>query len=897
MADASGRARGRARGRAKPSTQGAQEPPRPAQGPGPSRQGPPSSAVGPPPGMASKPAPAASGRATHRGAGRQLEETTAGLAHKMAQMAVGSGGGNGGSGGSSGGNGVPVGRGNMRGKRQIAVTVTTRSETLKSKKGTSGQPILIQANYFSLVEKTDWCLYQYRVDFDPSIDLTWERKKLLRDQKNNIKCEYIFDGTVLYCSCLLDPDPMEVFSARESDGSQIRLTIRRVGELTLGDHHYLQFFNILTRKCLTLLKLQMINRDYYDPQAKIAVAEFFLELWPGYKTTIRQHENQVLMMAEIAHKVMRTDNCYHLLCDITRRHTGDYKTEYNKAVIGSVVLTDYNNKTYTVTDVNWNDTPSSTFDKSGTKTSYVDYYKERYNVKITQLNQPLLVSKSKPRERRALETGAVAQAGAGDPNIIFLIPELCRMTGLTDEMRSNFNLMRALSNHTRIGPKDRIDRLLVMNKRLNGEQRVQKEFADWNLKLSKELVKVPARIIDAEKIVLGNEITVHSGDECDWTRHLRSNPMFTMPKEGLSRWVIIFPGKVGRDAESFVNTLISAGKGMKFFISQPEYMELRDDRTQSYLESLDQAISYQNPQLIFVVLLNQKADRYSAIKKKSLVDRAVPTQVLLAKNLNKKGVMSIATKVAIQINCKIGGAPWSVVVPLNGLMVVGFDVCHDARSKGKSYGAMVASLNKPMSRYFSAVSHHTTGEELSNDLALNVVKALHCYRKHNNTLPSHIVIYRDGVGDGQIPYVFSHEVQQVSRAVQEIYGGPVKLGVVLVTKKINTRLFHNGQNPRPGTVVDDVITLPERYDFFIVSQFVNQGTVSPTSYNVINDSLGLDPDKLQRLTFKMTHLYYNWSGTVRVPAPVQYAHKLAFLVSQSLHRPPNSSLEELLYFL
>lgn len=56
-----------------------------------------------------------------------------------------------------------------------------------------------------------------------------------------------------------------------------------------------------------------------------------------------------------------------------------------------------------------------------------------------------------------------------------------------------------------------------------------------------------------------------------------------------------------------------------------------------------------------------------------------------------------------------------------GLMVIGFDVCHDSKQKGKSFGAMVASLNKPMSRYFSAVSHHGTGEELSNDLALNIV--------------------------------------------------------------------------------------------------------------------------------------------------------------------------------
>lgn len=88
-----------------------------------------------------------------------------------------------------------------------------------------------------------------------------------------------------------------------------------------------------------------------------------------------------------------------------------------------------------------------------------------------------------------------------------------------------------------------------------------------------------------------------------------------------------------------------------------------------------------------------------------------------------------------------------------------------------------------------------------------------------------------------------------------------------------------------------------RYDFFLVSQSVNQGTVSPTNYNVIHDNMGLPPDRLQQLTYKMTHLYYNWSGTTRVPAVCQYAHKLAFLVGQFIHQSPSNVLERQLYFL
>ena len=89
-----------------------------------------------------------------------------------------------------------------------------------------------------------------------------------------------------------------------------------------------------------------------------------------------------------------------------------------------------------------------------------------------------------------------------------------------------------------------------------------------------------------------------------------------------------------------------------------------------------------------------------------------------------------------------------------------------------------------------------------------------------------------------------------------------------------------------------------RYDFFLVSQSVRQGTVNPTSYNVIMDNSGLTPDHLQKLTYKLCHLYYNWPGTVRVPAPCQYAHKLAFLVvGESLHKEPSEKLEDPLYYL
>lgn len=83
----------------------------------------------------------------------------------------------------------------------------------------------------------------------------------------------------------------------------------------------------------------------------------------------------------------------------------------------------------------------------------------------------------------------------------------------------------------------------------------------------------------------------------------------------------------------------------------------------------------------------------------------------------------------------------------------------------------------------------------------------------------------------------------------------------------------------------------------MVSQSVNQGTVSPTNYNVVHDESDWTAEKMQKLSFKLCHLYYNWCGTVAVPAPCQYAHKLAYLTGIALNEEAPMQLANNLWYL
>ncbi len=57
-------------------------------------------------------------------------------------------------------------------KREIRIesVLYTRPEMLTEKKGTTGTPVKILCNYFEVINKPDWVLYQYHVDFAPVID-------------------------------------------------------------------------------------------------------------------------------------------------------------------------------------------------------------------------------------------------------------------------------------------------------------------------------------------------------------------------------------------------------------------------------------------------------------------------------------------------------------------------------------------------------------------------------------------------------------------------------------------------------------------------------------------------------------------------------------------------------
>jgi aubergine-like protein len=346
---------------------------------------------------------------------------------------------------------------------------------------------------------------------------------------------------------------------------------------------------------------------------------------------------------------------------------------------------------------------------------------------------------------------------------------------------------------------------------------------------------------------------------------------------------------------------------LNFIIQRPtNIFELQAPRPDAYTKAIDDLIQKNSDlQMLFVILPTNKIDNYAAVKKRLSVNIGIPSQCFLSKNVTNKGLMSVATKVVIQMNAKLGGEPWSCPVPVKKMMVVGFDVHHGVKGSGsQAVGAMVSTTTGTFASYFSTVSFHSSGDELARLMAADLIKCVEAYKQCMSELPDRIMFYRDAVGDGQLNFVIDTELEQIKKGLETFYAkegqSAPKLSFIIVTKKTSSRIFTVNpkiDNPPPGTICDDVITLPERYDFFLVPQVARQGAVSPVNYNVIFDTQGLKAERMQAFTYKLCHLYFNWSGTVSVPAPCQYAHKLAFLTGTAIGSACNSKLSYNLHFL
>jgi len=213
------------------------------------------------------------------------------------------------------------------------------------------------------------------------------------------------------------------------------------------------------------------------------------------------------------------------------------------------------------------------------------------------------------------------------------------------------------------------------------------------------------------------------------------------------------------------------------------------------------------------------------------------------------------------------------------------------------------SISATFSRYVSVVVEKLDKPEDNIKLAMDII--IENFQKSAGAPPVHLIILRDGVTPSKAKEVADIEIAELKKVVDAIvitnekWKGKNSLTYIMLNKKNGLRIFNfdkttkNYDGCKPGTIVDEVIANPDGFkEFFMISQLSRQGTPAATHYHVMHDSRKCNKRDIQGLMYKLCHLYYNWTGGIKVPAPCQFSRRLAYMVGEKLTENANLYLPD-----
>ncbi|XP_038711450.1 protein argonaute 2-like [Tripterygium wilfordii] len=372
----------------------------------------------------------------------------------------------------------------------------------------------------------------------------------------------------------------------------------------------------------------------------------------------------------------------------------------------------------------------------------------------------------------------------------------------------------------------------------------------------------------------------------------------------IQRWAVIdfssaesdrfklIPGK-------FIPKLIARCKNLGICMEEPLIYERATmnkfsnvDMLRELLEKINDRVYHIGKGRLQIVLcvMARKDPGYKYLKWISETRVGVITQCCLSTNANNVHDQYLAN-LALKINAKLGGSNVELIGRLpyfkdeKNVMFIGADVNHPGskNTTSPSIAAVVATVNWPAANRYAArvrPQEHRKEKILHfGDMCLELVET---YARLNKAKPDKIVVFRDGVSEGQFDMVLNEELVDMKRAFGTINYSPA-ITMIVAQKRHQTRLFQETQgegsstgNVSPGTVVDTTIVHPFEFDFYLCSHYGSLGTSKPTHYHVLWDENGINSDQLQKLIYDMCFTFARCTKPVSLVPPVYYADLVAY---------------------
>lgn len=424
---------------------------------------------------------------------------------------------------------------------------------------------------------------------------------------------------------------------------------------------------------------------------------------------------------------------------------------------------------------------------------------------------------------------------------------------------------------------------------------------ELGMRFVKEMIAVPGRLLSAPTLKYGKGRTLVPKFG-SW--NLKGQQFYTPVT--MNRWAAYVLHKhnqkprEGEHVRAF-EALAKQGReqGMRWpsLSREPELVEI-EDKPKDWIEQINGIFkTLQRAQIdIVVISLPSGVDRiFDHIKYISETKAGVLTHCCLANKFFKADQQYMANN-TMKVNLKLGGINQTLsaaprLIMSKNTMVVGLDVTHPSPTDPDNFPSMatiVASTDSLMGQWPGEVRVQERRKEEVEHLKSMMLGRLHRWKSENKVFPANILIYRDGVSEGQFKMVLDKELKLVKDAVQAVY--PDKqpnVTIVVAGKRHNVRFYQTKpgdadrtDGPKNGLVVDRGVTRSIYWDFYLQAQTPLQGSARPAHYIVIWDEIfsasNADPkpaDSLQELTHSICYMMGRCTRSISYATPAFLADK------------------------
>ncbi|MCJ1286740.1 hypothetical protein MMC26_006086 [Xylographa opegraphella] len=450
-------------------------------------------------------------------------------------------------------------------------------------------------------------------------------------------------------------------------------------------------------------------------------------------------------------------------------------------------------------------------------------------------------------------------------------------------------------------------------------------LAKFGIAVSKNMITVPGRIL------LGPEVK-YRGSKSAKTSYGSWNMNQIQFTEGSSigPWGIMKidldgfrtplddPAFLQQTKINFRNALAANGVSAPVPTTIPDLKLTRGSNHDGLIDGRFSKIQENLPDVKFLLIILPKADVswYNRIKHCGDVIYGLHTVCVVGSKFGKLRLNRLSgqdepdlqyfANVALKFNLKKGGVNQALdksklgIVGEGNTMVVGIDVTHPSpgsASNAPSIASMVASTDSQLGQWPAVLRIQAARQERVADLDDLLASRLKLWQVKNQKYPDNIIVYRDGVSEGQYNMVLQEELPLLQKACKGKYSaeaqkrGLPKISIIVVGKRHHTRFYPTSaeinkidtrsHNPVNGTVVDRGVTEARNWDFFLQAHTALQGTARPAHYYIIHDEIFAKAtvkapfqntaDVLEDLTHNMCYMFGRATKAVSICPPAYYA--------------------------